>query len=132
MQSKLIRNRDRAAQQLAFDGMKYGLCRPTDMDMSIDFQGKCWVFGEIKGAGTGLTMGQKIHLSGLVKAIRKAGLTAYAFLAHHEVEDTDHDVMVGDCEVFTVFNGSTWTRTSGTVHELITQIHDEHTERKNK
>lgn len=128
MESKLIRNRDRAKQILAFDGMQYGKCRPTDLDMSIDFQGKTFIFGELKGAETPLTLGQKIHLTGLVDAIKAGGKTAYAFLAHHNIEDTEHDVHVGEAIVAKLYDGHSWQvfypRT--TVDALVQDIYNSH------
>ena len=127
MKSELITNRSRAKQLMAFDGLQYGACRPTDVDLSMDFQGRTFVFGELKGGNVGLTLGQKIHLEGLVKAIRAGGKVAYAFLANHDTEDTTHDVKVSTARVNKVYNGMLWyTPEQETVDELLTAIHKEH------
>ena len=123
MQSKLITNRKRAKQLLAFDELKWGKCSCTDIDISLDFQGKCFVFGEIKGYGVALTAGQKYHLQGLVKAIKKGGLSAFAFLAHHTQSDTELDVPVASCKVVSVYNGTHWEEYQGTVNQFITEVH---------
>jgi hypothetical protein len=107
MQSKLIRNRDKAAQLLAFDGMTYGRCRPTDIDASMDWQQRTFIFVEIKTEGVALTVGQRIHLEGLVKAIKAGGKEAYAILACHQTRTKD-DVHVAICRTDRVFNGNTW------------------------
>ena len=127
MESELIKNRERAKQLLAFDDMQYGRCRPTDIDLSMDFQGRTFVFGELKGNNMPLTLGQKIHLEGLVKGLRKGGKTAYAFLAHHDTPDCEHDVHVGDAVPAKVFNGNTWfTPEQSSVDSLLKAIHEEH------
>lgn len=129
-ESKLITNRKRAKQLMAFDGMQYGKCRPTDIDFSMDFQGNVFIFGELKGNNAPLTLGQKIHLEGLVKAIKKGGKEAYAMLAHHDTPDTEHDVRVSEATVFSVYNGLTWERQSVTVHELIKKLHADYLEER--
>lgn len=105
MQSELINNRERAAQLLAFDGMQYGKCRPTDIDLSMDWQGRYFVFVELKGARKGLTQGQRFHLQALVRAIRAGGKQAIAILANHNTPDTEHDVHVGESTVRMFFDG---------------------------
>ena len=132
MQSELINNRNRAKQLLAFDGLVFGKCRPTDIDFSMDFQGAVFVFGEIKGGSLGLTMGQKIHLQGLVKSINSGGKQAYAFLAHHNQSDTDKDVHVGACLVRSVYDGVAWQPYEGSVAALVGDIHADHLEAKKK
>ena len=125
--SDLINNRDRAKQLLAFDNMKYGLCRPTDIDCSIDFQQKCFIFVELKSAGAALTVGQRIHLQGLVDAIVAGGREAYAILAHHDTPDTEHDVMVSEAVVHSLYcgDGGRWERILGnkTVDNQIQELY---------
>lgn len=131
MESGLIKNRERAKQLLAFDGMQYGKCRPTDIDVSIDFQGKTFVFVELKGAGAPLTLGQKIHLQGLVHAIRAGGRMAWAILAHHDTPDCEHDVHVGEAKVFSVYDGNSWsTEAKGKqLHQILEAMHAVHQEK---
>jgi len=86
-----IHNRARIRQIIDFDGLEWGKLRPTDIDLSIDWQGKTFVFVELKSAGTALTLGQRIHLEGLVKAIRAGGRLAWAVFAHHDT-DVSEDV----------------------------------------
>ena len=108
MKSELIYSRDRAAQLLAFDGMQYGRCRPTDIDMSIDFNGDLFVFCELKVGAKGLTTGQRIHLEGLVNAIIAGGKQAVAILAHHQDWATDTDVHVAEAVVHSMYDGEQW------------------------
>jgi len=128
MQSKLIRNRERAAQLLAFDNMKYGKCRPTDIDLAIDWQGRTFAFVELKGKGCPLELGQKLHLQHLVNGLRAGGKVAYAIHAHHDTKNAKHDVMVADALVWSVYDGKKWNRELSpiTVDEKLAEIHDLH------
>ena len=100
-------NRARAAQLVDFAGLKWGLCSATDIDISLDWQGKTFIFTELKGQGKMLTNGQKYHLEGIVKAIRKGGLTSYAILAHHATRASE-DIHAAACIVHSVYDGKSW------------------------
>jgi hypothetical protein len=127
MQSRLIRNRDKAAQLLAFDGLQWGKCRCTDIDMSLDWQGRTFIFTELKTEGMPLTVGQKIHLEGLVKAIKAGGKEAYAILACHQTATKD-DVHVAQCRTDRVYNGYEWQKvyTNERLHVTLDALYDEH------
>ena len=77
MSSTSFTNRARAEQLIDFRGLQFGKCSPTDIDMSMDWQGKTFVFVEIKGAGKPITAGQKYHLEGLCKGLTRGGKTAW-------------------------------------------------------
>ena len=128
MKSELIGSRDRAKQLLAFDDLNWGKIRPTDIDLSLDFGGKVFVFGELKSGNAGLTTGQRIHLQGLVRGLRKGGLIAYAFRANHNTPDNEHDVHVAEAEVKSVYEGDGWEtpRGSMTVLDFMNDIHERH------
>jgi len=131
MISELIRNREKAKQILAFDGMKYGKCSPTDIDVSMDWQGKTFVFVEMKGRGAPLTLGQRLHLEGLCKAIVAGGKHAYAILAVHDEPNTEQDVEVAICEPLRIFDGKEW-KMCGHLLNLqgtIAKLYSEHIER---
>ena len=125
-QSTIINNRKRASQLLAFDHMQYGKCRPTDIDLSMDWQGKFFTFVELKGGTAPLTIGQKIHLMGLVDAIEAGGREAIAILAHHNTPDTDHDVHVAESIVHSVYQGGQWEKINIEIYldTYITSLHD--------
>lgn len=126
MKSKAINNRSRAKQLLGFDNMKYGRCSPTDIDMSLDFQGNVFIFTELKGGKAPLTLGQRIHLMSIVDALESGGKEAYAILAHHDTANPEHDVMVGESVVAAVYSQGAWSRdVSGrTLDRVITDIHN--------
>lgn len=132
--SEIIVNRKRAQQLLAFDGLEFGRnrnLRPTDIDLSIDWQGRSFVFVELKGPRMPLTTGQKIHLQSLVKAIRAGGKAAVAILAHHDTPDPDHDVMVADSAVALYYDGEgdRWKAPKEpiTLKLFMNQLHLKHT-----
>lgn len=105
MKSELIVNREKAKQLLAFDGMQYGRCRPTDIDFSFDVGGKVFVFGEVKTYGKDLTVGQRLHLQFLCDALAAGGKQAIALFATHSTPNADHDVRVAECDVKKVYFG---------------------------
>ena len=125
-ESGLINNRARAAQLMAFDGMQYGKCRPTDIDLSMDWQGKYFVFVELKGVGVPLTLGQKIHLTGLVDAIEAGGRQAVAILAHHDTPKCEHDVHVAESIVHSYYTGGRWERivVKKTLDSFLHELHN--------
>ena len=132
MRSELIRNRARAKQLLAFDGMQYGKCRPTDIDVSLDFQGETFVFVELKGPGAPLTLGQRIHLEALVKGLRAGGKEAVAILAESKAPDPETDVHVAEARVLAMYDGFQWVQEEGDIKldTAIHFIHNEHLRRK--
>ncbi len=95
----VIENRKRKQQILDFRGLKYGKITPTDIDLSLDFQGKAFVFGEVKYGDACLPVGQRVHLENLVKAIGDSKRRAIAIVARHDVNDCAQDVLVHRCKV---------------------------------
>ena len=120
-------NRKRAAQLMDFKGMAYGKCSPTDIDFSVDFQQKCFIFGEIKGKYKYLTTGQRIHLEGLVKGLRKGGLEVYAVFAQHETR-AHEDVTVFDCFNTKVYDGTNWEETGKILGETMEDLYNNYME----
>ena len=98
-----ILNRSRARQIVDFEGLKWGTCRPTDIDMSWDFKGEVFFFVEAKLESKPLTIGQRLHLEGLVNGLRAGGKMAIAIHASHTVTDPDSDIMAQDMIVQAVY-----------------------------
>lgn len=128
MKSKLITNRKKAKQLLAFDDMFYGRCSPTDIDFSIDFQQKVFIFGEVKTKGRPLTLGQRIHLEGLCNAIALGGLDAYAVLCSHDTSDCEEDVHVSEAYIEKVYYQGQWITSKSKINvgEWISLVYNEH------
>ena len=120
-------NRARAAQLIDFEGLRWGLCTATDIDISLDWQGRTFIFTELKGQGKMLTKGQQYHLEGVVKAIRKGGLTAYAILAHHATRASE-DIIAAKCIVHSVYDGNSWEpiEENKTLAKVIDGLYDLH------
>ena len=131
MESKIIKNRVKAAQLLAFDGLTYGKCKCTDIDLSMDWQGKTFVFCEVKTEGVHLTRGQQYHLEGLVKGLRKGGKEAYAIVAKHQTP-AKQDVHVAQCRTHSVYNGNNWeiVDTNERLSVTLDELYNEHLERQ--
>lgn len=114
-----------------FAGLQWGKLRPTDIDLSLDWGQETFVFVEIKSIRAPLTVGQRIHLEGLVKAIKAGGKEAYAVLAKHDTKTKD-DVMAQDCLVSTVFDGINWepVYANTTLGDTLNEMYDDHLQRK--
>jgi len=97
--------------------------------MSLDWQQRTFIFVEIKTRFVPLTIGQRIHLEGLVKAIRKGGKTAYAILATHVTPLTE-DVHVAQCDTTSIWDGNTWdvTDTKETLSVTLDRLYKDHLE----
>ncbi len=126
-------NRKRAKQLIDFGGLQWNKMRPTDLDLSVDWGQDTFVFVEIKGINAGLTIGQQIHLEGLVKAIRAGGKKAYAIVAKHQTRASE-DIMAQDCMVSSVYDGNLWEKqlTSLDLGRKLNELYNEHNERKTK
>ncbi len=131
--SSSFKNRARAAQLIDFQGLQWGKMRPTDIDLSVDWGQDTFVFVEVKGINQGLTVGQRIHLEGLVKAIRKGGKTAYAVVAKHSTRATE-DVQAQNCLVTSIFSGNGWETvdTNCLLGDMMQQLFDTHQEEYTK
>jgi hypothetical protein len=72
-------------------------------------------------------MGQKLHLQGLVDAIRAGGKTAWAIHAHHKTLKGE-PIVAKDAIVFSVYDGNSWVRevTEKTLHELMESLYCSH------
>jgi hypothetical protein len=122
-------NRAKAQQLIDFEGLKFGLCKATDIDISFDWQGKTFVFVELKSSGAPLTAGQKYHLQYLVDAIKRGGKEAFAILAHHETP-VDEDFYAASTFVTAVYNGNTWeygdSARGVTLKETLDELYEQH------
>ena len=133
--STMFRNRERASQLISFEGMKYGLCSPTDIDLTLDFKGKTFVYAELKFKHTPLTQGQRIYISNVVKSHFAAGNHAVGIVAWHEEHDPDYDVQAKEAKVIeAIGQDGRWVRLSSqnfTLDEYIKKVYNYHLERNN-
>ena len=109
----MIYNRERAKQLIDFDGMKWGRCRPTDLDFSLDIGGRYFVFVELKVEGVPLSQGQRIHLEHLVDSIVEGGREAVAIFAHHNVVNWEDDIIAAESKPVQYYYGGRWHSLEG-------------------
>lgn len=123
----VIENRERRQQILDFRNLRYNKITPTDIDASLDFQGKTFIFVETKYGDTSLPAGQRLHLENLVKAIGDSGKTALAIIARHDISDCNRDVYLDKCKVRELYfnNTRSWRapKQEVTVKEVIDVIY---------
>ena len=90
MERGKIIHKERSLQVKDFSGLQFGKITPTDIDMSVDFGGKLFMFAELKSNGAELPAGQRWHLESLVKACM---YPAAAYIVEHDTPvDEDIDV----------------------------------------
>jgi len=88
-----ISHHERFSQRCSFAGLVYARnIRPTDIDVSIDFGGKMFVFIEAKHSDCELPDGQRIHLENLVKAIRSDCVASALLCSHSSTVYEDIDI----------------------------------------
>lgn len=108
---------DRYKQLINFSGLRWGNITPTDIDMCIDFQGKCLIFGEFKYGNAPFPQGQKIALEVLCD---KSNVPAIALIARHHVPPNEF-INVSKLAVSEFYWNKKWMkdRKNRNVYELI-------------
>jgi hypothetical protein len=102
-----IRDMELMAQPVITEGLVFGRCGTTDIDISMDWQKKYFLFVELKHISTGLTTGQRIHLEGLVDGLKAGGRTAVAILAKHDTAKGE-PILARNALVASVYMGDGW------------------------
>jgi hypothetical protein len=122
-----VRNIALLSQPVLTEGLVFGRCGTTDIDISMDWQGNFFVFVELKHISTGLTTGQRIHLEGLVKGLRMGGKDAVAILAKHDTARGE-PILARNTLVAAVYMGDHWESydQSTTLLEYINLLHTEY------
>lgn len=124
--SSLIHNRKRAKQLLAFDGLEWKGKKVTDIDMSMDWNGETFVFGEVKGMGQSVGFGQRFHYESLVRGLVDGGRKAVAYIAHHDTPNPSDDVFLHDLYISEYFDskrGWVTPRQAITVYDFMDRLH---------
>ena len=124
-----FKHRARAEQLIDFAGLSWNKLRPTDIDLSLDWGNKTFVFVEVKGIHRALTIGQRIHLEGLVKGLRAGDKTAHALVAKHSTR-AHEDIIAADCIVSSYYDGNNWSDeyTNATLGDTMNHLNDLHNE----
>jgi hypothetical protein len=130
-----VRNMELLTQPVLNEGLIFGKCGMTNIDLSCDWQGKTFVFIELKYGRTPLTRGQKYHLEGMVKAISDGGRYAMAMHAHHEAVKGEA-IIARTAVVNSVYHGKDtgWEiiNTPITVGEAMQAYYEAHLERNKR
>ena len=131
----MFTNPTRAAQLINFQGLKYGNCSPTDLDLTIEWKGLTFAFCELKLKGTPLTIGQRLYLSNTVNAINDGGRHAVALFAEHEVDDPSQDVIAAEAIVSLAYGkDKQWVNVKAqgwTLGEYLEKVYRHHLDRNN-
>ena len=90
-----LKNINRAAQVIKFEGMRWGKITPTDIDLAIEARG-AYVFGEFKLQGKKLDFGQRLALENLSRDVKPA--PCLMFIAEHKTPFNE-PVIAKDCNV---------------------------------
>ena len=102
-----IRNPRFARRARTFAGLRCdGEITPTDIDCSVDFQDKTFIFTEGKTCGALVPKGQRRHLVALVRGLRAGGCKAFAVVI--EYPRGDDEVDFASCLVVEWFYGDRW------------------------
>ena len=103
----------RAKQVVEFADLKYGNVTPTDIDGFFEKHNNAFVFFELKKRGADLPTGQKLALTRLVDNLREAGKKSVLFVAAHDVEDCDENIVAADAEVTEIYFNGAWHKEQG-------------------
>lgn len=92
-------------QQLLFEGCRWGNCTPSDIDACIEFDGRLFLFIEVKQWGMEPPVGQRLMLEHIVQAtLQKPGVSAFALLAWHNTPAPE-PIRLEDCIVASYYHG---------------------------
>lgn len=115
-----IQNRSRARQIIDFSGIKYGNITPTDIDGGFEKQNEVFVFFEMKYGDAEMPTGQKLFLTRLVDICDTAGKKAVLFLCHHNVWNTEKDVIAAESTVTDIYFRGRWSKAKGETLKVMT------------
>lgn len=102
-----VRHREFAEQGKDFTGLKFGTITPTDLDLSVDFGGKLFVFGEAKFGDAALPVGQRLNLERICDAITRGGGTAIGMVLSHHAPP-DQQIPFADTTVRAYYGDGQW------------------------
>lgn len=108
-----FQNIHRAKQVIEFSDLQYGNITPTDIDGFFERHDKTFVFFELKKRGAELPSGQKLALTRLVDNLRRCGKKSVLFVAVHDVDNCDENVVAAKAEVTDIYYDWKWHRMRG-------------------
>lgn len=99
--------RARAEQGRDFSGLRFGSITPTDIDGSMDFGGRVFVFMEAKHRTATLPSGQRKHLEYQCISHTESGRDAIALVLMHDTPVTEQ-INFAECEVVEFWMNGRW------------------------
>jgi hypothetical protein len=91
-----IQNRERAKQLRDYTGLRWNNITPTDIDGFIDFQGRFFIYFELKSKGKDISTGQKIAFENIIKNAKEK---TFVIIGEHNQKECDNDINAADCNV---------------------------------
>ena len=89
--NEVIKYKERMGQLKSFRNLFIGKHTPSDIDLAYEIDGRVFIFGELKLAGTEVPTGQRLLLQHIGEALYEAGKNVLLFIAEH---DTSPDEIV--------------------------------------
>lgn len=103
-----IAHRARARQLHDFTGLRWGRITPMNLDGSIDFKDKAFVWFDTKLDNAPLHAGERLHLERLASRVERSGCPAIVLIARHHEVDPDDDIDAAACTVTEFFYRGEW------------------------
>lgn len=82
---------------ILYNGMMFSNRSPTDIDASMDINGECFIFFEVKYDGTETPIGQARHLKSLCDGLIAGGKKATALVV--SAKRQEGAIMLKDCRL---------------------------------
>jgi len=103
----MLRNKNRAAQLLNFDGLEFENKQASDIDYIMDWNGKMFIFAEVKHVKSEMTTGQCILFENLCDTIADAGKPAIGIVCRHMTHEHE-EVDLKNCVVDSFYYRGQW------------------------
>ena len=104
----LIRNMEKLARVISYDGIQNKKTHPTDIDSVLEFRDQYLILFEIKEEGKDITRGQSILLTRLADAWNKTHPDGEAIIIY-ATHNPNHEVItMAECEVQKVYRNRGW------------------------
>ena len=114
MESNLIRNVDQIKQVLDFSGLQLGGGRyPMDIDGFLDWQGRQFIFIEVKYGDTALPRGQELAYERLCDTCVAGHVNSVVLVAQHHSEDLSQPIDCAELQVTKVRYQGGWHDING-------------------
>ena len=124
MTENKIHTPERIKQIVSFEGLDFKGSHPTDIDGLLEFNGKLFIFFEIKLKGTDLPKGQRIAYENIAIMLSQIA-NCVVIVSEHSCYDTKETIIAANTIVKEYWHQGGWIDNSGvewTLKELINRI----------